>query len=143
MIIRSFIQRIPCQTHTTVLQTGQAWRLRCPRNPIIPSKPFHHSRLASSEDTNAQIDHLQDLYATAKDELEIASEETDKKSVYASEDRNAAIDAFNDFKQAYERAVEEEGKDPGSGEGIRGRIGQRVREMENAVEALSERAKED
>ena len=143
MIIGSIVRRISCKTPTKILQTGRAWRLSYSRNPIISSKPFHHSRLASSEDANAQIDHLQDLYATAKDELEIASEETDKKSVYASDDRNAAIDAFNDFKQAYERAVEEEGNHPGSGEEIRGRIGQRVREMENAMEALNERAKED
>ena len=143
MIIRSIVRSLPCKTPTAGLRTIQAWRLPRSRHPIIPTKPFHHSRLASSEDANAQIDHLQDLYATAKDELEIASEETDKKSVYASDDRNAAIDAFNDFKQAYERAVEAEGKDPGSGEEIRGRIGQRVREMESAVEALSERAKED
>ena len=38
------------------------------------------------------MDSLQEMYATAKDEFEIAVEETEKKTVYASDDRAAAKD---------------------------------------------------
>ena len=106
---------------------------------------LHHDfHLASSSTSaDAQIDNLQDLYATAKDELEIASEETEKKSVYAADDREAAVQTFQDFKLAYERAVEEGESGGGTGEEVRGRIGQRVREMERAIAVLQERGRED
>ena len=77
-------------------------------------------------------------YATAKDEFEIASEETDKKSVYAADDRAAAQEELAKFKRAYEEAVG--GVD---GEEIRNRIGSRVRELDRAVEAMEEKAMED
>ena len=77
-------------------------------------------------------------YATAKDEFEIASEETDKKSVYAADDRAAAQEELAKFKRAYEEAVG--GAD---GEEIRNRIGSRVRELDRAVEAMEEKAMED
>ena len=70
--------------------------LQFPR--ALPFSANYRFRLSSSSSSaDAQITHLQDLYATAKDELEIASEETEKKSVYAAEDRNAAVDAFQDL----------------------------------------------
>ena len=77
-------------------------------------------------------------YATAKDEFEIASEETDKKSVYAADDRAAAQEELAKFKKAYEEAVG--GVD---GEEIKNRIGSRVRELDRAVEAMEEKAMED
>lgn len=77
-------------------------------------------------------------YATAKDEFEIAFEETEKKTVYAADDRVAAREELARFKEAYEKAV-------GSvdGEQIRTRIGSRVRELERAVEVMEEKAMED
>lgn len=77
-------------------------------------------------------------YATAKDEFEIASEETEKKTVYAADDRAAAHEELAKFQAAFEHAVKGEG-----GEEIRNRIGQRVRELENAVKAMDEMAMED
>ena len=79
-----------------------------------------------------------DRYATAKDEFELASEETEKKTIYAEEDRVAAHDELDKFKAAFEDAVK--GKD---GEEIKNRIGQRVRELESAVANMDEMAKED
>ena len=40
------------------------------------------------------MENITDLYATAKDEFEIAMEETEANTVYAADDRLAAIEAF-------------------------------------------------
>lgn len=77
-------------------------------------------------------------YATAKDEFEIASEETEKKTVYAADDRAAAQEELAKFKEAYEKAINST-----DGEQIKNRIGSRVRELERAVEAMEEKAMED
>ena len=82
--------------------------------------------------------HSDSSYATAKDEFEIASEETDKKTVYAADDRAAAEEELVKLKTAYDTAIRGEG-----GEEIQHRIGGRMRELEMAVEAMNERAKED
>ena len=81
---------------------------------------------------------IKNRYATAKDEFDIASEETEKKTVYAADDRVAAHDELEKFKAAFEDAIKGEG-----GEEIKNRIGQRVRELENAVKNMDEMAKED
>ena len=77
-------------------------------------------------------------YATAKDEFEIASEETEKKTVYAADDRAAAQEELAKFKEAYQKAINSV-----DGEQIKNRIGARVRELERAVEAMEEKALED
>lgn len=84
-------------------------------------------------------------YATAKDELEIASEETDKKSVYAEDDRKAAREEFERLKGRYEEVVRSGSGDgeEGGGEEVRRRVGQRVRELEGAVEGLEEKGREE
>ena len=77
-------------------------------------------------------------YATAKDEFEIASEETTKKTVYAADDRAAAQEEFAKLKEAFEKAVNDDG-----GEEVRTRVGGRIRELERAMEAMEEAAMED
>lgn len=72
-------------------------------------------------------------YATAKDEFEIAAEESGKKTVYAADDRAAAREEFASFKGAYEKAL-----GSADGEQIRNRIGSRVRELERAIEGMEE-----
>jgi hypothetical protein len=84
------------------------------------------------------MDKLQDQYATARDEFEMATEETEKKTLYAEGDREAARDELETLKEMYEKALE--GKD---GEEIKRRIGQRIRELDNAVEALEKSALEE
>ena len=84
------------------------------------------------------LELIGDRYATAKDEFEIASEETEKKTVYAADDRVAAHEELAKFKAAFEEAIKDEG-----GAEVQNRIGQRVRELENAVKAMDEMAKED
>ena len=84
------------------------------------------------------MEKITEQYATARDEFEIASEETDKKSVYAAEDRDAARDELNVLKEMYEQALQSE-----AGEEIRGHVGQRIRELDNAVQEMEKKGLED
>ncbi|KAL8859714.1 MAG: hypothetical protein Q9178_003829 [Gyalolechia marmorata] len=77
-------------------------------------------------------------YANAQNQFEIASEETDKKSVYAADDRQAAREELDKLKEAFENAVRDE-----NGEEVRRRVGNRIRELEQGVVAMEERAMED
>jgi len=85
--------------------------------------------------------NLTDLYSTAKDEFEIAAEETEKKTVYAAEDREAAKEALATLKDAYEKAVRE--SDPETAREVQTRTGPRIKELENALVAVEEMAMED
>lgn len=87
------------------------------------------------------MESLTDLYSTAKDEFEIAAEETEKKTVYAAEDREAAKEALANLKEAYEKAVKESA--PDVAKEVQSRTGPRIRELENAVTAMEEMAMED
>ncbi|KAL8914296.1 MAG: hypothetical protein Q9172_007118 [Xanthocarpia lactea] len=106
-------------------------RSRCPVG-IAP-------RLYATKSTaDEMIEEITEMYATAKDEFEIASEETDKKSVYAADDRQAAREELDKLKEAFEHAVRDE-----NGEEVRRRVGNRIRELEQGVVAMEERAMED
>lgn len=87
------------------------------------------------------MEDLNELYATAKDEFEIASEETEKKTVYAADDREAAQEALQLLKEGYEKAVKE--SDPEVAKEVQSRVGQRIRELQAGIEAMEERAMED
>ena len=84
------------------------------------------------------IEEITEQFATAKDEFEIASEETEKKSVYAEEDRKAAREELDRLKEMYEDALQGE-----DGEEVQRRIGQRIRELDMAVQALERSALEE
>lgn len=84
------------------------------------------------------MDALQDQYATARDEFEIATEETEKKTVYAADDRDAARKEFDTLKEMYEGACAGV-----HGEEVKRRVGARVRELENALRGLEISALED
>lgn len=90
-----------------------------------------HLNIASPAD--AAIDQITELYATARDEFEIALEETEKVSVYAESDRQAAREELSKVQQAYAKAVEGE-----YGEEVRRRVGHRIRELEQGVAAMEE-----
>lgn len=87
------------------------------------------------------MENLTDLYSTAKDEFEIAAEETEKKTVYAADDREAAKEALNVLKEAYEKAIRE--SDPETAKEVQSRTGPRIKELENALTAVEEMAMED
>ncbi len=104
-----------------------------------PALPQLQTRRAYASHTPADsiIATLEDQYGTARDEFEIATEETEKKSVYAAADREAAREELDKLKEMYGQALR--GAD---GEEVKRRVGHRLRELENAVEALERAAQE-
>jgi ribonuclease HI len=93
---------------------------------------------ASKTSADDVIEEIQEQYATARDEFEIATEETEKKSIYAADDRAAAREELDNLKEMYGKALEGE-----DGEEVKRRIGQRIRELDHAVQALEQSALED
>ncbi|KIW30177.1 uncharacterized protein PV07_05939 [Cladophialophora immunda] len=112
-------------------------------NPRAVSASFHSSspQYAQSPTADALMENLNELYATAKDEFEIAAEETEKKTVYAADDREAAADALKMLQEAFQKALKE--TSPEVSKEIQSRVGPRIRELENAVKAMEEMAMED
>ncbi|APA12904.1 predicted protein [Sclerotinia sclerotiorum 1980 UF-70] len=107
-----------------------AWNIRA-------SRP-ERRRYATATPADAIIEDLTEQYSVARDEFEIASEETSKNSVYAADDRAAAAEELQKLKEMYGTAIAGE-----YGEEIQRRVGQRVRELEQGVLAMEERARED
>ncbi|CAF9932671.1 MAG: hypothetical protein HETSPECPRED_008420 [Heterodermia speciosa] len=135
MIIRTLLRHAPPTSLT-------------PRFPPISSLTSRRSFATPLSDAparpsaDAAVEELQELYATAKDEFEIAHEETTKKTVYAASDRAAAHEELSKLKHAFTEKVRG-ARDEEVGKEITRRVGQRVRELERAVEAMEEMAKED
>lgn len=84
------------------------------------------------------IEDIQELYGTAKDEFEIASEETEKNTTYAEDDRAAAREELDRLLEYYKGIVE--GEDRVVADEVKRRVGQRIRELEQAVLAMEEAA---
>lgn len=78
------------------------------------------------------------MYGTAKDEFEIASEESEKNTTYAPDDRAAAREELDRLLEYYKGVVE--GEDRAVADEVKRRVGQRIRELENAVLAMEEAA---
>jgi len=97
------------------------------------------TRLAHTHATaDAAIEEITELFATAKDEFEIAMEETEKNTTYAPDDRAAAREELEKVKEAYRSVVE--GPDREVAEEVKRRVGQRIRELEQGVTAMEELA---
>jgi hypothetical protein len=94
--------------------------------------------MASKSVADEKIEEITELFYTAQDEFEIAMEETEKVSVYAEEDRKAAREELTKVQEAYKSVVE--GSDEQLAEEVKKRIGQRIRELENGVQAMEEMA---
>lgn len=105
------------------------------RTPLNQLQQRNYSEKSAADEL---IEEIQDQYGTARDEFEIATEETEKKSVYAADDRAAAREELDRLKEMYEKAVE-----GGSGEEVKMRVGQRIRELDQAVQALERSALEE
>ena len=101
----------------------------------------HSRQYAAPLPADSIVETLTELYGTARDEFEIAAEETEKKTVYAADDRQAAQEAFQELKKAYEDALTQ--SEPEVGKEVQGRVGHRLRELGNALTALEESALED
>ncbi|TGO65741.1 hypothetical protein BCON_0001g00560 [Botryotinia convoluta] len=107
-------------------------------NPSPRDRVYGRRSYATATPADALIEDLTEQYGVARDEFEIASEETDKHSVYAEADRAAAVEELQKLKDMYTSAIEGE-----YGEEIKRRVGSRVRELEQGVAALEARALED
>jgi hypothetical protein len=90
----------------------------------------------SQQAVDEAIEEIQELYATAKDEFEMASEETEKNTTYAADDRVAAREELDELLGYYKGVVE--GEDQAVGDEVKRRVGHRIRELENAVLAMEE-----
>ncbi|KAL3485908.1 hypothetical protein BJX62DRAFT_242482 [Aspergillus germanicus] len=68
------------------------------------STPASSSPASSTGKSQADliVEELQELYETATDELEIATESTDSATIYAASDRESARDALNTLVAAFE-----------------------------------------
>ncbi|KAF2003800.1 hypothetical protein P154DRAFT_617402 [Amniculicola lignicola CBS 123094] len=84
------------------------------------------------------IEEITELYATARDEFEIAAEETTKNTTYAPDDRVAAREELDKLLGYYTGIIE--GGDRAVAEEVKRRVGGRIRELENAVTAMEESA---
>jgi len=97
---------------------------------------------ANKSTADEVIEEITELYGAAQDEFEIASEESEKHSVYAADDRKAAREELAKLLKRYNEVV-------GGSEGlevaeeVKRRVGGRIRELENAVEVLNEKDFED
>jgi hypothetical protein len=63
-------------------------------------------------------------------------EETEKQTVYAEADREAAREELTRVQEAYKTIIE--GPDTELAEEVKRRIGQRIRELENGVQNMEE-----
>ena len=105
------------------------------RSRARPFPQFTQRAFASKTSADTILEDIQDQYATARDEFEIATEETEKKTIYAADDRAAARKELDALKEMYAEALK--GQD---GEEVKNRVGPRIRELESAVVALEESA---
>lgn len=98
---------------------------------------------ASKSTADEIIEEITELYGTARDEFEIATEESEKHSVYAADDRAAAREELAKLLKRYNEVVGRDGQEGCAGkevaEEVKRRIGGRLRELERAVEVLNEK----
>ncbi|TGO15776.1 hypothetical protein BTUL_0036g00680 [Botrytis tulipae] len=134
-LLAGFSTRIPYRK-STAAQFPQRTSL-CSPSPLHSLNSGRRG-YATATPADAIIEDLTEQYGVARDEFEIASEETDKHSVYAEADRAAAVEELQKLKDMYTSAIEGE-----YGEEIKRRVGSRVRELEQGVAALEARALED
>ncbi|EFR03668.1 hypothetical protein MGYG_06664 [Nannizzia gypsea CBS 118893] len=140
-------------------------------SPTSSGRNYSTSQSTKNITVDDYIQEIEDLYAIAKDELEIAAESTAAATIYAASDRISMREAFDDLNHAYGAYADNnpppediESKDGGDGTGItevrstsydstnipaevraeiKRRVGHRIREIENAVKSLEESAQHE
>jgi hypothetical protein len=90
----------------------------------------------AAQSIDEAIEEITELYGTARDEFEIAAEETEKNTTYASDDRAAAREELDRLLEFYNGVIG--GGDRAVAEEVKRRVGGRIRELEQAVLALEE-----
>ncbi|EGE06420.1 hypothetical protein TEQG_05424 [Trichophyton equinum CBS 127.97] len=140
-------------------------------SPMSYDRNYSTSQSSKRVTVDDYIQEIEDLYAIAKDELEIATESTAAATIYAASDRISMREAFDDLNHAYGAYADNnpppediESKDGENRTGvaevrstsydptnipadvraeIKKRIGHRIREIENAVKNLEESAQHE
>jgi hypothetical protein len=79
-------------------------------------------------------------YDNAREEFQIAQEETQENTVYAAEDRKAARGEFDKLKTLFEQYIDGEGLEPEGKEELQKRAGHRIRELEQALRTMENEA---
>ena len=129
MIPRTLLTRVvraPATRRLHNLSTPLTRPLSIPLQTRLASHTPPLVRLAHSHATaDEAIEEITELFATAKDEFEIAMEETEKNTTYAPDDRAAAREELEKVKSVYTSVVE--GPDKEVGEEVKRRVGQRIR----------------
>ncbi|KAH0285140.1 hypothetical protein KCU62_g7761, partial [Aureobasidium sp. EXF-3399] len=92
--------------------------------------------LSTKSAADEAIEEITELYSTARDEFEMAMEETENKTIYAEADREAAREELTRVQEAYRSIVE--GADTDLAEEVKRRIGQRIRELEAGVQNMED-----
>ncbi|CAD0093907.1 unnamed protein product [Aureobasidium mustum] len=92
--------------------------------------------LSTKSAADEAIEEITELYSTARDEFEMAMEETENKTIYAEADREAAREELTRVQEAYRNVVE--GPDTDLAEEVKRRIGQRIRELEAGVKNMED-----
>ncbi|EMD89588.1 hypothetical protein COCC4DRAFT_125763 [Bipolaris maydis ATCC 48331] len=141
--------------NTSILAAPGQWtRFSSPYNTVSSVRTFTstaRAKLAAStaeapsslspesqQAVEAAIEEIQELYGTARDEFEIASEESEKNTTYAPDDRAAAREELDRLLEFYKGVLE--GEDQAVADEVKRRVGQRIRELEHAVLAMEEEA---
>ncbi|KAF1914067.1 hypothetical protein BDU57DRAFT_521238 [Ampelomyces quisqualis] len=106
-----------------------------PSQPFASEAPSQLSPELQSR-VDAVIEDISDLYGTAKDEFDIAFEESEKNSTYAADDRAAAREELDRLVAYYEGIVQ--GEEQGVAEEVRRRVGGRVRELVAGVQRMED-----
>lgn len=116
----------------------------CSKISSIPANQRYASVQSSDAGRSAAdevAEELQELYAIAKDEFEIATESTEAHATYAVEDRAAARDELAKLVAKWEEVLEHGGE---VAENLKKRpFGQRIRELTAAIEELNKKDYED
>ncbi|KAF2402891.1 hypothetical protein EJ06DRAFT_580112 [Trichodelitschia bisporula] len=134
----------------SLLSTRISSNLRVARRPHITRqiKPLSTSRramqatphpLRESGNSDDVVEYLEELYEGAREEFQIAAEETEDNTIYAADDRAAARLEFDKLKEAYSQIVDDASRPSDLRDTVRRRAGQRIRELEMAMAALEEK----
>ena len=122
------------RTFTRSPKSGLASEAPDPKPAAPPSAPLPPDTQAA---VDIAIEHITDLYGTARDEFDIAAEETHGNTMYAPDDRAAARQELDRLLDYYHSVVWDGSVVAAE---VRRRLEARVRELEAAVKALEEAA---
>lgn len=124
--------------YTTPYSLSSIRKFSSSRPSFLPDSSAPQTSPEAAQKIEEAIEHIQELYGTAKDEFEIAAEETEKNTTYAPDDRAAAREELDNLLEYYTGLLN--GPDRAVAEEVKRRVGGRIRELEQAVLAMEEAA---